>query len=158
MSGTNLFDSTEDLRAAMLRLECGCDVTARELIDRIQAQQRALPDLLRFGRGVDVRQYVAAHEMVVAVAANSMKADRLEVLLLRLECEFVKRKARANRSLSNARFAPFWNAFDAIVTGRRCRGATDAHQKAASAAPPPHPMPSVSRKRYGKIRREMGIC
>ena len=154
---SNLFDSVDELRASLRKLEAGCDNTAGALRTRIAAQERYIPELGKFGRGVDVRQYSQARELVVAVAAGSMNADRLEVLLLGLECEFVKRKAKADRSRSNVRFDPFFEVFDAIVTGRRCRSATDAHQKAAAVAPPPHPMPSVSRKRYGTLRKEMAV-
>ncbi|MGF6974912.1 hypothetical protein QFZ94_003362 [Paraburkholderia sp. JPY465] len=158
MSDANLFGNVEELRAAMLRLECRCDETASELRSRIAAQERAIPTLGRFASGIEGRRYREASEMVVAVTAGSMTADRLELLLLRLECEFVKRKASANRSRSNARFDPFYEVFDGLVKGRRCRDAKDAHQKAAAVAPPPHPMPSVSRRRYGTLRKKMAVC
>lgn len=154
----NLFDSVDELRASLRKLEAGCDDTASALRTRLAAQERAIPDLRKFGRGVDARQYMAAREMIVAVAAHSMSADRLEVLMLRLECEFVKRKARADRSRSSSRFDAFYEVFDGLVTGRRCSSAADAHKKAAAAAQPPHPMPSVSRKRYGLLRQDMGVC
>lgn len=157
MSEVNLFDSADELREAMQRLEAGCDNTATALRTRIAAQERSLPELRKFGQGIDPRQYLAAREMVVAVAARSMNADRLEVLLLRLECEFVKRKARADRSRSNKRFDPFWDVFEALVKGHRCSSAEDAYELAIAQVPPPHAALSVARDRYRDLRVEMGL-
>jgi hypothetical protein len=157
MSDFNLFDRTGDLRAAMLRLEYGCGATASELTDRIQAQERALPELRKFGRELDPRKYVAAREMVEAVAAGSTRSDQLLVLLIGLECDFVKIKARADRSRSNKRFDQFWEAFDALVRGRRCSGAKDAHVLTCARVPPPHAALSMARDRYRVLREEMGL-
>lgn len=157
MSDFNLFDSVDELRASLRKLEAGCDDTAAALRTRLAAQERAIPELRKFGRGVNGRQYVAAREMVVAVAARSMNADRLEVLLLALECEFVKRKARADRSRSSKRFDPFWEVFEDLVRGHRCGSVDDAHALAAARVPPPHAALSVARDRYRDLRVEMGL-
>ncbi|WP_134138228.1 hypothetical protein [Paraburkholderia sp. BL6665CI2N2] len=156
MSDANLFGRVEELREAMLRLERGCDATAMDLRSRIAAQERAVPELGKFAAGIQSRHYVSARELVVAVVARSMTADRLEVLLLRLECSYVKAKVRANRSRSNVRFAPFWAEFDAIVRRHVCSTADEAHKRAATGTPQPHPKLSVAQKRYRRLMN--GTC
>lgn len=157
MKDFNLFGSVDDLRESLRKLEAGCTDTASALRTRIAAQERAIPELRRFGRDVDMRRYSQARELVAAVAAGSMCADLLEVLLLRLECEFMKRKVPADRSRSNKRFDPFWEVFDPIVLGHRCSSAEDAYELATAKAPPPHAALSVARDRYRDLRLEMGL-
>ncbi|MEX3918252.1 hypothetical protein AB4Y43_18750 [Paraburkholderia sp. BR10872] len=157
MSDYNLFGGVDALRESLRKLEAGCVDTASAMRTRITAQERAIPELRRFGHGIDVKQYSAARELVTAVVAGTMGADRLEVLLMALELEFVKRKVPADRSRSNKRFDQFWETFDALVRGRRCSSPKDAHMLTCARVPPPHAALSMARDRYRVLREEMGL-
>ncbi|HDR9274896.1 TPA: hypothetical protein QDB24_002977 [Burkholderia vietnamiensis] len=148
---SNLFASTMELTSIVRRLEHGCDETAAELRERLSAQELAIPELGKFGAGIQLCDYRAARDLVAPVTARMMTADRLETMILRLECEYVKRKARADRSRSNVRFEPFWEAFDSIVRRHLCSEFDDAYARAAARVPLPHPKPSVAEKRYRKL-------
>ncbi|HDR9101143.1 TPA: hypothetical protein QDB15_006000 [Burkholderia vietnamiensis] len=148
---SNLFASAQELTSIMRRLEFGCDKTAGELRERLSAQERAIQDLGKYGAGIQLSEYRTAHDLVVSVTAQMMNADRLERIVLRLECDYVKLKARADRSRSNVRFEPFWEAFDSIVQRHLCSDLDDAYARAAAQVPLPHPKPSVAEKRYRQL-------
>ncbi|HDR8931569.1 hypothetical protein WK35_28525 [Burkholderia vietnamiensis] len=148
---SNLFSSVQELTSIMRRLEFGCDETAAELRERLSTQERAIQDLGKYGAGIQLSEYRTACDLIVSVTAQMMNADRLERIVLRLECDYVKLKARADRSRSNVRFEPFWEAFDSIVRRHLCSDLDDAYARAAARVPLPHPKPSVAEKRYRKL-------
>ncbi|HDR9061070.1 hypothetical protein [Burkholderia vietnamiensis] len=148
---SNLFASAQELTSIMRRLEHGCDETAAELRERLSDQERAIPELGKFGAGIQLSDYQAARDLVSPVTARMMDADRLERMVLRLECDYVKLKARADRSRSNVRFEPFWEAFDSIVRRHLCSDLDDAYARAAAQVPLPHPKPSVAEKRFRQL-------
>ncbi|MBR8214693.1 hypothetical protein [Burkholderia vietnamiensis] len=148
---SNLFSSVQELTSIMRRLEFGCDETAAELRERLSTQERAIQDLGKYGAGIQLGEYRTACDLVVSVAARVMNTDRLERMVLRLECDYVKQKARADRSRSNARFEPFWEVFDSTVRRHLCSNLDDAYARAAAQVPLPHPKPSVAEKRYRQL-------
>lgn len=148
---SNLFSSVQELTSIMRRLEFGCDETAAELRERLSTQERAIQDLGKYGAGIQLGEYRTACDLIVSVTAQMMNADRLERIVLRLECDYVKQKARAGPSRSNVRFKPFWEAFDSIVRGHTFSDLDDAYARAAARVPLPHPKPSVAEKRFRKL-------
>ncbi|MDN8065931.1 hypothetical protein [Burkholderia vietnamiensis] len=149
---SNLFSSVQELTSIMRRLEFGCDETAAELRERLSTQERAIQDLGKYGAGIQLGEYRTARDLVVSVATRMMDADRLERMVLRLECDYVKQKARADRSRSNVRFERFWGVFDSIVRRRICSGFEDAYRKAAAQVTSPHPTMIIARRRFRKLR------
>lgn len=154
----NLFENSAELKEMLGKLERRNDAVARELLRRIDAQRLAAAALPgKFGTGLNHKGYVAAREMLPMVMTNFATADRLEVLLLALECDFAKAAIRAQRSTSGRRFKRFWDEFDELIRRRTHRTADDAYKSVAARMPLPHPKASSAKSRYGRLMREIGI-
>ncbi|WP_341313895.1 hypothetical protein WN982_00360 [Paraburkholderia sp. IMGN_8] len=152
MFQARLFESSAELKTVLQTLTGRRGDVAPELLRRLEAQRTAAASLGRFSESLNVDAYRHAREMLPAVAAGFLPADRLEVLLLRLECDFRGAAARALRSTSGKRFEPFWREFDAIARRRTCRTAEAVYEAVkASGVPHPHPKLSVAKRRYGKL-------
>src|SRR5271165_2223171 len=120
---SDLFDSESDLNITLLRIEQGDKDAAIGLMARVAGQERAAQSFGRFMTEHDLGRYAKIRAMVPTVAAGMAHARDLANLLLMTQYLYVKAKARADRSRSNARFDAFWAEFDQLVCSHRCTSA-----------------------------------
>ena len=154
MKETFLFQTTAELDRLMHALERRDNQTAYDLMHRIDTQRAAAAALGKFGRTLDHKGYMEAREWLAMVPSGFRRPDELRTLLLALDGDYVKAAYRAARSNSNARFIPYWSAFDEIAGRHTQRTAEDVHAAVlADGLPPPYPKLAVIKRRYGKLKR-----
>ncbi|MBN3789714.1 hypothetical protein [Burkholderia sp. Ac-20353] len=130
------------------------NAVAQELRRRIEMQRDAVDDLGKFAASLNRYAYGWALERLQGAESGFWNVEQLGTMLLELENDYVKAAARAQRSTSGRRFAPFWRAFNELARRRTHHSAESVYQAVlASGIPHPHPKLSVAKKRYSKLMR-----
>ncbi|WP_322021826.1 hypothetical protein [Burkholderia sp. BCC1974] len=152
MKSACLFKTVAELQSMMQALERRHDGTAYELLRRIEAQRVEAAALIKFGKDLNHKGYLAAREMLAMVPSGFRSSDALRVLLLELENDFVKAAAQERRSRSGMRFDPFWAEFDALAKRRTQPDAAGVYQAIVSSGiATPHPTLRRAKEHYKEL-------